>query len=50
MVCMLLANDSTEGGWVRYLVGPGENDQPVYRICEVQSEYRDYSGNVLCFI
>jgi RNA polymerase-associated protein RTF1 len=46
MVHTLRAKDSTEGGWVRYFVGPDENNLPVYRICEVQSECQDYFKNV----
>lgn len=26
-----------QGGWVRYLIGQ-ENNEPVYRLCEVTSE------------
>ncbi|KAG1872962.1 hypothetical protein DFJ58DRAFT_760541 [Suillus subalutaceus] len=29
--------DYVKGGWVRYLVGQDEKDQPQYRICEIQN-------------
>ncbi|KAG2359874.1 hypothetical protein BDR07DRAFT_1462286 [Suillus spraguei] len=32
-----VVEDYVKGGWVRYLVGPDENDQPQYRICEIQN-------------
>jgi RNA polymerase-associated protein RTF1 len=37
-----------QGGWVRYLVGQDEKDQPQYRICEIQSECQQLERE--CFV
>ena len=47
VVYILRAKDSTEGGWVRYLLGQ-DNEQPVYRICEVQSELSGITTIMFC--